>query len=380
MFLLTELLLLSPLAIYAYVRIFTLVRRTAGKILFTAAFVVILAGFPVAETLSHGTAGAGTKGVLIAGYDTLPLLLYLVLAVLFTDLAISAGRLTRLLSKETVRTPRFRSRRLGVVLVVPVLVVLVGILNNNWIRVKGYTIEVPRRSSAVRDVTIVFASDFHLGAITDGRFMDRFVSKVNAAGPDIVLIGGDVLEGDRRDEDTGRFEAAFRRLHPKYGVYGAPGNHEGHGGGGGEFFERAGIRLLEDAVVRIDDAFYLAGRNDAHSRARKSMDSLLAGTPDDMPVVLLSHRPVDFENVSRRGVDVMLSGHSHNGQLFPVNWITAREYELSWGHLQKGRTHFFVSSGLQVWGPPVRTAGISEILVVRVVFADRAPEQPGPRK
>lgn len=125
MFLLTELLLLSPLAVYTYVRIFTLVRRTAGKILFTAAFVVILAGFPVAETLSHGTAGAGTKGVLIAGYDTLPLLLYLVLAVLLTDLAIAAVRLTGLLSKETVRGPRFRSRRLDVVLAVPALVVRV---------------------------------------------------------------------------------------------------------------------------------------------------------------------------------------------------------------------------------------------------------------
>ena len=376
MFLLTELLLLSPLAIYTYVRIFTLVRRTAGKVLFTAAFVVILAGFPVAETLSHRPSGAGMKGLLIVGYDTLPLLLYLVLAVLLTDLAISAGRLAGLLSKETVRAPRFRSWRLGVVLVVPALVVLFGILNNNWIRVKGYTIEVPRRSSAVRDVTIVFASDFHLGAITDRRFMDRFVSKVNAADPDIVLIGGDVLEGDRRDEDTGRFEAAFRRLHPKYGVYAAPGNHEGHGGGRAEFFEKAGIRLLEDAVVRIDDGFYLAGRNDARSRGRKSVDGLLAGTPDDLPVVLLSHRPVDFESVSRRGVDVMLSGHSHNWQLFPVNWITAREYELSWGYLLKDRTHIFVSSGLQVWGPPVRTAGASEILAVRVVFGDRASKQP----
>lgn len=376
MFLLTELVLLSPLAIYAYVRIFTLVRRAAGKVLFTAAFVVILAGFPLAETLSHRPSGAGTKGLLIAGYDTLPLLLYLVLAVVLTDLAIGAARLAGVLAKETVRSPRFRSWRVGVVLAVPALVVLFGILNNGWIRVKRYTIEVPRRSSAAKDVTIVFASDFHLGAITDSRFMDRFVSKVSAADPDIVLIGGDVLEGDRRDEDTGPFEAAFARLRPKYGVYAAPGNHEGHGGSRAEFFEKAGLRLLEDAVVRIDDAFYLAGRNDAHSRARKSVDTLLAGTPDDLPIILLSHRPIDFENVSRRGVDVMLSGHTHNGQLFPVNWITARRYELSWGHLLKGRTHFFVSSGLQVWGPPVRTAGSSEILVIRIVFVDRVSNEP----
>jgi uncharacterized protein len=376
MFLLKELLILSPLAVYTYVRVFSLIRRAAGRIVFSAAFVAVLAGFPVAESLSHRPGGAGTKAILIAGYDTLPLLLYLVLAVILTDLAIAAGRLTGLLEKETVRAPRFRSRRLGFVLTVPVLVVLFGVLNNDRIRVKEYAIEVPGRASTLKGLTIAFAADFHLGALTDGDFMDRFASTVNAAEPDIVLIGGDVLEGDRRDEDTGRFEAAFRRLHPKYGVYGAPGNHEGHGRGGGEFFQRAGVRLLEDAVVRIDDAFYLAGRNDAHSRARKTVDGLLAGSPGDLPVILISHRPVDFENVSRRGVDVMLSGHTHDGQLFPVNWITAREYELSWGYLKKGPTHFFVTSGLQVWGPPVRTAGASEVLVIRVAFKDGTSERP----
>lgn len=374
MFLLRELLILSPLAVYTYVRVFSLIRRAAGRIVFSAAFVVVLAGFPVAETLSHRAGGLGTKGVLIAGYDTLPLLLYLVLAVILTDLAVAAARVAGLLTKETVRAPRFRSRRLAVVLVAPVLVVGLGAFNNQWIRVKRSTIEIPRKSSALKELTVAFASDFHLGALTSAGFMDRFVARVNAVAPDIVLIGGDVLEGDRRDEDTGRFEAAFRRLRARYGVYGAPGNHEGHGGGGGEFFKRAGIRMLEDAVVRIDDAFYLAGRNDAHGRARKTVDALLAGTPGDLPIVLISHRPVDFENVSRRGVDVMLSGHTHDGQLFPINWITAREYELSWGYLKKGPTHFFVSSGLQVWGPPVRTAGASEVLVIRVVFKGGPPE------
>ena len=373
MFLLNELILLSPFAIYTYIRVLRLFSWNIARILFTAGFVVLLAGLPVAETLSHRGAGGLTKVVMIAGYDALPLLLYLVLTVILSDLAIAASRLLKILSRKAVRSPRFRRFRLAASLIIPVLVVAAGITNYHHLRIREYTIEVPRRSSSTKKLTIAFAADFHLGAITAGRFLERFVAKVNAAAPDIVLIGGDILEGDRRDEDTGKFEAQFRRLHPKYGVYAVPGNHEGHGGGRTDFFERAGIGLLEDMVVKIDDAVYLAGRNDAHSRNRKPAADLLRDTPGDLPVILLDHRPTDLENVSRTGVDIQLSGHTHHGQLFPINWITNRKYELSWGHIKKNRTHIFVTSGVQLWGPPVRTAGSSEILLLHVLF--KGPER-----
>lgn len=368
MFLLNELILSLPFAVYVYIRVVRLFARTSARIIFTAGFAVLLAGFPVAETLSHRGAGGWTKIVMIVGYDALPLLLYLVMTVVLSDLAIAAARLLKILSREAVRRPRFRRIRLAVALIVPALTVAAGIANYHHLRVREFTVEVPRRSSPAKELTIAFAADLHLGEITAGNFMERFVAKIDVAAPDIVLIGGDILEGDRRDEDTGTFEAQFRRLRPKYGVYAAPGNHEGHGGRKTDFFERAGITMLEDAVVKIDDAVYLAGRNDAHSRNRKPVADLLRNTPGDLPVVLLDHRPTDLENISRAGVDIQLSGHTHHGQLFPINWITNHEYELSWGHIVKGRTQVFVTSGVQVWGPPVRTAGSSEILILHVLF------------
>ena len=100
-----------------------------------------------------------------------------------------------------------------------------------------------------------------------------------------------------------------------------------------------------------------------------SVDELLAGGPKDLPVILLAHRPVELDQAERAGVDIQLSGHTHHGQVFPVNWITSHEYELSWGYLKKGPTHVFVTSGVQLWGPPVRTVGASEILAVRVTLA-----------
>jgi uncharacterized protein len=376
MFLLNELILLSPLAVYTYIRVLRLFSRTAAKILFSSFFAILLAAFPLAETLSHRGGGGWTKSVIIAGYDALPLLLYLVLTVILSDLLIAAARLLKILSPEAVRSQRFRRFRLAAALIVPAFVVAAGIINFHYLRIRKYTIEVPPRSSSAKELTIAFAADFHLGRITDDRFMERFVAKVSAAKPDIVLIGGDVLEGDSQDEDMGRFEAQFRRLRPKYGVYAVPGNHEGHGGSKSDFFEAAGIRLLEDAVVRIDDAFYLAGRRDARSWNRKPVRDLLRDTPDDLPMVLMDHRPTDLENVSRTRTDIQLSGHTHDGQLFPINWITARQYELSWGYLKKRRTHVFVTSGVQLWVPPVRTAGASEILVLHVLFRDPAGEDP----
>lgn len=210
-------------------------------------------------------------------------------------------------------------------------------------------------------------ADLHFRGLTSDRFLDKLVAKVNAQKPDIILLGGDILEGDRRDEDTSRYEQRFRRMTSKFGIYGAPGNHERYGRTG-DFFEKAGIRLLQDEVETIDRAITIAGRGDSRSRGRKSLDALLAAAPSDLPVILLAHRPTELAEASRRGVDIQLSGHTHHGQLFPANLVTSHEYELSWGYLKKGPTHIFVTSGVQVWGPPVRTVGASEILVLHVSF------------
>lgn len=370
MFLLNELIFFSPLILYVYIRVRRIIVARTGKAVWTAVFLLLILAFPAAESLSHRGAGGWARYPLIAGYDAWPVLLYLVLAVILADIAVGAARLLGILSRDEVRSPRFRAVYLYVVLVLPVAIVAGGILNFNHLRVKDYAIEVPRKSSNLRELKIAFAADFHLGDRTSPSFMETFIAKVNALDPDLVLIGGDVLEGDRREEDLARYESQFRRLRSKYGVYGVPGNHERYAGGRDDFFAKAGIRLLQDEVLKIDGAFYLAGRNDARSRSRKSAAELLAGTPDDLPVILLDHRPTDLDNVSRTIADIQLSGHTHHGQLFPINLITDHQYELSWGYKKKNRTHIFVTSGVQLWGPPVRTVGASEILSIRVAFRE----------
>jgi hypothetical protein len=359
---------LSPLLIYTAWRIWTLVGVKALKPVSTLLFAMLVASYPLAERISHAIGGGRNRAVLIACYDGMPLLIYLVLTVVGVDLLIGLGRSLHLISRERVRSARFRRIRLAVTLLIPALVLAGGIVNHLTIRVKEYTIDVPRKSSQLKELTIAFASDFHLSQLTSPRFMDKFVAKANGLKADLILIGGDVFEGHGGEDRIAEFKAGFKRLEARLGVYGVLGNHEGYGQIRDAFFAEAGIKLLLEAVVKIDDAIYLAGRADARTRGRKPIEALLEGVPEDLPIILMDHRPTDIENVSRTRVDVQLSGHTHNGQLFPVNIIAKRQYLLSWGHMKKGRTDFFVTSGIQTWGPPVRTAGRSEILFIRLRF------------
>jgi predicted MPP superfamily phosphohydrolase len=128
------------------------------------------------------------------------------------------------------------------------------------------------------------------------------------------------------------------------------------------------MKILCDSIVVIDSSFSLAGRYDSHFRARKSVDELLKPARDNLPVIIIDHRPTEIDQVSRSKADVQLSGHTHNGQLFPINLITKKVYELSWGHRKIGNTDFFVTSGISLWGPHVRTAGKSEIMIIDISF------------
>lgn len=369
MYLLSEMILLSPLIFYAGYRIRSLIAGKIAKNVSSGLVALLVLGYPIAESLSHNSGRDWARYPMIAGYCCLPFLLYLILITPASDFLAGIARWSKAASRSTVESVPFRAARLSCLLLLPAAIVVLGAWNNNRLQVKQYILDVPRRSSKLDQLKIAFASDFHLGSVTSGRFMERFVDKVNSLDPDIVLIGGDVIEGDRQDQNVEAYEAQFRRLRSKYGTYAVPGNHERmRGGVRGEFFARSGITLLQDKIVSPDQAFYLAGRNDGRAQNRKPVDELLRDAPDNLPLILLDHRPIDLEAASRCHVDIQLSGHTHNGQLWPVNYIHRFTYELSWGYLKKRQTHFIVTSGVQVWGPPVRTAGDSEIVLIQAMF------------
>jgi predicted MPP superfamily phosphohydrolase len=156
------------------------------------------------------------------------------------------------------------------------------------------------------------------------------------------------------------------------------GNHDYYAGPENvlRLFERAGVRLLRDEAVILDGKFVLAGRDDFSSIRygveRKSVAEILPFAYDAggaaYPVILMDHQPFNLSEASNNGVAFQISGHTHRGQLWPINFLVGGIYEKSYGSYKKGGTHYYISSGAGVWGPPVRTVGRPEIVIVNLRF------------
>lgn len=355
--------------LYLFIRVWSLFIERRHRGIYIVLFAFLYSLYPLSNLV--GDDGSGIiAGMLerITNY-LLPFFLYLFLLLLFTDLLLLINRLLKIVSKDKINEQRLRYRMLFTIILLAAAVVVGGVINFNTIRTTTYQIEVPKKNSDAGKLRIAFVSDLHLGDDVPERFVRRFVGKANRLNPDVVLLGGDIVEGGRMGERMAAFEEILKGLSPLYGVYGVLGNHEGYGRGSSEdFFAGSGIKILRDTAVVIGNSFVIAGRNDSRTRGRKSAEILLSAMGDDLPVILLDHRPTDYEAIGKSGADIVMSGHTHHGQLFPINLITGSIYELSYGYLKKGTTNYFVSSGLRLWGPPVRTVAKSEIVVVEVTL------------
>lgn len=353
--------------IYLFLRILYLFIPKEFRIRYVLIYLLFAMVYPAGNILSDSVADT-LKLSIIADY-ILPFYLYLFLFTLFFDILLLVNWLFKIIPSEKLKSPRLRKATFLSILILSITVLTGGIINLNTIRTSSYRVEIPRGSSAISHLRIAFAADFHLQERTGIHFVERFAEKIREIEPDMMIFGGDIVEGDSNDGNIQEYESILGRIDTRYGVYAVLGNHEYYAGQDkGNFFDNAGIKVLCDTVVNIANAFNLAGRYDSHFRGRKSVYDLLSSTPDSLPLILVDHRPTEIEQVSSTTADIQLSGHTHNGQLFPINLITRSFYELSWGYLKKGNTHFLVTSGIRLWGPPVRTTGKSEIMVIDINF------------
>jgi predicted MPP superfamily phosphohydrolase len=356
--------------IYVFVRILNLFISKKLRLWYVIIFILLALIYPVSNLLPE-TSALSAAIEFITGY-LLPFYLCLFLSLLIFDLLLLINRIFKIVSQEKLNSPAFRINSLITILIVSLAALAGGIINFNTIRTSEYRIEIPAKSSSLKHLRIAFVADFHLQERTGIHFVKRFAEKIKAIEPDIMIFGGDIVEGDNDDGNMLKFESILRGIRARYGVYAVLGNHEYYAGQDkGSFFDKAGMKVLCDTLVVIDNAFTLAGRYDSHFGKRESAYNLLSSSSDSLPIILVDHRPTEIDEVSSTNADIQLSGHTHNGQLFPINLITRRVYQLSWGHLKKGNTHFFVTSGIRLWGPPVRTTGKSEIMVIDVDFAGK---------
>lgn len=215
-----------------------------------------------------------------------------------------------------------------------------------------------------KPLTIVLASDLHIGYHNRRAELARWIDLWNAEQPDLVLIGGDIIDRSTRPLFEEDCASEFHRLNAP--ILSVLGNHEYISGVGGaeQFFADAHIRLLKDEY--LDSlGIRIIGRNDRSSHRRKPL-SELADTTRTF-TILLDHQPFDLKEAEAAGIDFQFSGHTHRGQVWPISWITDAMYEKSWGHYQRGATRYYISSGLGIWGPKIRVGTRSEYLVLHLV-------------
>jgi predicted MPP superfamily phosphohydrolase len=221
----------------------------------------------------------------------------------------------------------------------------------------------------IQPLKIVAISDLHLGyGIGEAEF-DKWVTLINRENPDIVLVAGDIT--DNHIEPLLRRNYSFEKIKSRYGVFTCLGNHEYIPGGSKitkslEFLEQAKITVLRDSAILVNNEFYLIGRDDRMNRNRKPLKELLQTIDTTKALVLLDHQPFQLEETEENGIDLQFSGHTHDGQLPPVSWITKKMYEISHGYLRKGNSHIYVSSGMGIWGGKFRIATKSEYMVINL--------------
>jgi len=257
------------------------------------------------------------------------------------------------------------------------MIVFFGNLNKRDIKIKELELSIPKGNSKISELNIVMASDIHLSPIDGEKLLTRIVDKINSLNPDIVLLAGDIVDDRAEILNQRGIGKSFNKLKPKYGIYSINGNHEFINGvkSSDTYAEQFGIKFLLDSSELIDSSFYVIGREDVAmpqftNKQRKSLNEIVSNLDNNLPKILLDHTPVKLEQAEQNGIDLQLSGHTHHGQIWPANIITNMIYELSWGYLKKGKTHYYVSSGAGTWGPPVRTGSSSEIVNIKVSFTN----------
>ena len=243
-----------------------------------------------------------------------------------------------------------------------------------------YTVTTTKNLGMDR-LRIAQISDSHVGATFDGDGFAKHMEKVQEAEPDIVVITGDYVDDDTTKEDMIKCSEALGNMQTKYGVYYIFGNHDKGYYNSRDFsaddmceeLEKNGVKVLEDETVLIGDNIYLIGRQDrseeSRGGSRVDMETLTAELDDSKYQIVLDHQPHDFDAQAEAGVDLVLSGHTHGGQMIPVG-ITGElsgANDKTYGLEKRKNTTFIVNSGISDWAIRYKTGTIAEYGIIDVV-------------
>ena len=276
---------------------------------------------------------------------------------------------------------KFKHYYAGVVaIVLSVFVLCFGWYLDHNVWVVKYKLSTEKN---VQNLRIVMFADSHLGTTFDSKVFVKHIENMQVQNPDVVFIVGDYVDDSTSKKDMVEATELLGKIKAKYGIYFVFGNHD-KGYYGPEYrgfsevdlvreLEKNSIKVLRDDVVFVDNSFYIIGRKDfsevmEKGNGRKSMSLFVEPLDKSKYMIVLDHQPVGFEEKVDADVDLVLSGHTHGGQLFPFNqvgkWIGAND--LVYGFDRQGNTNFIVTSGISDWAIKFKTGTKSEFVVIDV--------------
>lgn len=335
--------------------------------------------------------GALTRIVRRTSTYSLGVLLYAVMFLALADLVALILKKTKFISKNVAK-----SKKAFIILGVCICLAtssmsIYGRINASNIKTKNYDVTIAKECAGHDKLTVALVADLHLGYSIGLEMMEDMVSKINAMNADVVVIAGDIFDNDYDAVyQPEKIIECLKTIKSKYGVYACYGNHDVEentlvgftfksiyaptsGNAMYSFLEKAGIKLLQDESILIDNSFYLAGRIDysrpGRDEARKTPNQLLYGLDKSKPVIVIDHQPKELSELAQAGVDLDLSGHTHDGQIFPGNIMINFFWENACGKMQKDNMTSIVTSGVGLFGPNMRTFTDSEVVKINVNFS-----------
>ena len=280
-----------------------------------------------------------------------------------------------ILQKLTGKRPRFYWQG-GLALLVTVVYLGTGAFLNYHVFETHYELTTQKELGRDR-LRVAQISDSHIGTTFDGEGFARHLERVQAADPDIVVITGDYVDDDTARADMVTACAALGRLQTTYGVYFVFGNHDRGYFGTRDFtgedlkaeLQRNGVRVLEDETAEIGEHILLIGRRDRQDLGRVEATELTQGVDTSKYIIMLDHEPNDFDAEAGAKTDLVLCGHTHGGQMFPLApiGVAIGANDLSYGLETRGGTSFIVSSGISCWAVKFKTGTYSEFVVVDIL-------------
>lgn len=286
------------------------------------------------------------------------LIVFLYLLIIFVVLDV--GRLVHLVPKQRLHSNAWMAS--GITVVMASLLIYGNIHYHNKVR-QPLTVKTSKTMS--KPMRVIMVSDLHLGYHNRNAEWQRWVKMINAENPDLILVAGDIIDGYVRPLLEENMAAAFHQLRAP--VVACLGNHEYITGidRALDFYNRAGVTLLRDTTLTVGD-LVIAGRDDRSNFKRKTTAQLLEGVDRSKFIILLDHQPYHLEESQQNGVDFQFSGHTHEGQVWPLSLLVHSMYEDAWGSYKKGNTQYYVSSGLGIWGGKYRIGTRSEYIVATI--------------